>query len=110
MILINVKFQPLPEHVENFRELVADFTDGSRAEEGNLFFDWYRSEEDPNEYLLVEAYVDGAAKAHVTSPHFRAAQEYLPKLLTKTPQVINHQIDGKTEWDELVEFRVEQSR
>ena len=29
MILINVRFKPLPENTENFRELVADFTDAS---------------------------------------------------------------------------------
>lgn len=110
MILINVKFQPLPEHVENFRELVADFTTASRAEEGNLFFEWYRSEENPEEYLLLEAFKDDAAEAHVTSPHFIAAQEYIPTLLKRTPQVINTLIDGATEWDELVEFRVEQER
>lgn len=108
MILINVKFQPLAEHVENFRELVDDFTTASRAEEGNIFFDWYRSEDNPDEYILIEAFADDAAEAHVTSPHFKAAQEYLPTLLTRTPQVINTTIEGKTQWDELVEFRVEQ--
>lgn len=107
MILINVKFQPLPEYVENFRELVNDFTVGSRSEEGNLFFDWYRSEEDPGEYILIEGYKEDAAQAHVNSPHFKQAQADLPKLLTKTPQVINVSIDGKTEWDELVEFKVD---
>ena len=110
MILINVRFQPLPEYVENFRELVADFTSASRAEEGNLFFEWYRSEDNPEEYLLVEAFADDAAEAHVTAPHFIAAQEHMPKLLKRTPQVINVLIEGKTEWDELVEFRVEQER
>ena len=43
MILINVRFKPLPEHVDNFRELVDEFTRASRAEEGNIFFDWYLS-------------------------------------------------------------------
>ncbi|MDN6325842.1 MAG: antibiotic biosynthesis monooxygenase, partial [Corynebacterium sp.] len=42
MILINVRFRPLPEYVENFREVVADFTDATRAEAGNLWFDWFR--------------------------------------------------------------------
>ena len=64
MILINVRFKPLPEHVENFRELVKDFTDASRAEEGNIFFDWYRNEDNPDEYLLIEAFQDDAAEAH----------------------------------------------
>ena len=106
MILINVKFQPLPENVDNFRELVTDFTDATRAEDGCLFFDWYRSEEDPSEYILVEGFKDDAAEAHVNSPHFKAAQELFPTILKRTPQIINTLIEGKTEWDEMAEFKV----
>lgn len=106
MILINVRFKPLAENVENFRELVDDFTRATRAEEGCIFFDWYRSEEDPNEYLLIEAFHDDAAEAHVNSDHFRAAQELFPKILKETPTIINTLIEGKTEWDEMAEFQV----
>jgi len=106
MILINVRFRPLPENTENFRELVAEFTEASRAEEGNLFFEWYRSTDDPREYILVEAFKDDAAEAHVNSEHFKAAQELFPQILEKTPDIINTPIDGKTEWDEMAEFQV----
>lgn len=107
MILINVKFRPLDEHVDNFPELVRDFTEASRAEDGCLFFDWYRSVEDPSLYILVEAFQDDAAEAHVNSPHFKDAQELFPTLLKETPEIINTLIEGKTEWDEMAEFRVE---
>ncbi|WP_257158857.1 putative quinol monooxygenase [Corynebacterium cystitidis] len=106
MILINVRFRPLPEHVEDFREKVADFTEASRAEEGCLFFDWFRNTDDPNEYILVEGFKDDAAEPHVNSDHFKAAQELFPTLLTETPQIINTLIEGKTEWDEMAEFQV----
>ena len=106
MILINVRFKPLPEHVENFRELVKEFTDASRAEEGNIFFDWYRNEDNPGEYLLIEAFQDDAAEAHVNSEHFKAAQEFFPTILKETPTIINTLIEGKTEWDEMAEFKV----
>ncbi|STC70003.1 putative quinol monooxygenase [Corynebacterium pilosum] len=106
MILINVRFRPLPEHVEDFREKVADFTEASRAEDGCLFFDWFRNTDDPNEYILVEGFKDDAAEAHVNSEHFKAAQELFPTLLTETPQIINTLIEGKTEWDEMAEFQV----
>lgn len=106
MILINVRFRPLPENTENFRELVAEFTEASRAEEGNLFFEWYRNTDDPREYILVEAFKDDAAEAHVNSDHFKAAQELFPQILEKTPDIINTLIDGKTEWDEMAEFQV----
>ncbi|SDL60905.1 Quinol monooxygenase YgiN [Corynebacterium mycetoides] len=107
MILINVKFQPLPENVDNFRELVTDFTDATRAEDGCLFFDWYRSEENPAEYILVEGFEDDAAEAHVTSAHFKRAQEYFPTILARTPQIINTLIEGKRDWDTMAEFTVE---
>ena len=106
MILINVRFKPLPEHVDNLRELVKDFTDASRAEEGNIFFDWYRNEDNPDEYLLIEAFQDDAAEAHVNSDHFKAAQELFPTILKETPTIINTLIEGKTEWDEMAEFKV----
>lgn len=107
MILINVRFKPLPENTENFRELVADFTDASRAEAGCLFFEWYRSTDNPGEYVLVEAFQDDAAEAHVTSDHFKAAQELFPQILSETPQIINTLIEGKTEWDTMAEFRID---
>ncbi|PFG29090.1 antibiotic biosynthesis monooxygenase [Corynebacterium renale] len=107
MILINVRFRPKPEYVENFREKVDEFTQASRAEEGNIFFDWYRNEDDPNEYILIEAFQDDAAEPHVNSQHFKDAQELFPTLLLETPTIINTLIPGKTEWDEMAEFRVE---
>lgn len=107
MILINVRFRPKPEHVENFRELVDEFTTKSRAEEGNIFFEWTRNTDDPNEYILLEAFKDDAAEAHVNSDHFKAACELFPKILVETPQIINTLIEGKTEWDRMAEFSVD---
>ena len=52
--------------------MVAEFTEGTRNEPGNLWFDWSRSLEDPSEYVLVEGFRDGdAGKEHVTSEHFK---------------------------------------
>ena len=107
MILINVRFKPLPEYVETFRQEVEEFTNATRAEPGCIFFDWYRSEENKDEYLLIEAFHDDAAEAHVNSDHFRAAQELFPKILKETPTIINTLIEGKTEWDTMAEFKVD---
>ena len=72
MIFIVVKFKPKPEYVENFPDLVAEFTAATRNEPGNMLFDWSRSLEDPSEYVLVEGFRDGdAGKEHVTSEHFK---------------------------------------
>ncbi|MGP6175040.1 putative quinol monooxygenase [Corynebacterium sp. A21] len=106
MILINVRFRPRPEYVENFREKVASYTEATRAEEGNLFFDWFRNTDDPNEYILLEGFADDGAEAHVKSQHFKDATEMFPELLLETPEIINTLIEGKTEWDRMAEFQV----
>lgn len=106
MILINVKFKPLPEYVANFRELVAEFTEKTRAEEGNIFFEWSINTDNPNEFVLIEAFQDDAAEAHVNSDHFKAACELFPTILIETPEIINTLIEGKTEWDRMAEFAV----
>lgn len=105
MIFICVKFPVKPEHADAWPELTRAFTEATRAEEGNLFFDWSRSLEDPHEYVLVEGFRDDAAEAHVTSAHFQQAQADLPQYLAATPYVRNQQMDGD-HWDRLGEFEV----
>lgn len=105
MIFICVRWKVKPEYADQWIELSRPFTEASRAEQGNLFFDWSRSVEDPTEYVLVEAFKDDAAEAHVTSDHFKAAQADLPQYVQETPRVRNMQIPGE-HWDRLGEFEV----
>ncbi len=106
MIFITAKFRVKPEDADRWPEIVADFTSATRAEPGCLWFDWSRSLEDPNEYVLVEAFRDDrAAGEHVGSQHFRDAQRDLPPHLSRTPDIVNLTVpqDG---WSELGEMRV----
>lgn len=105
MIFICVKWTVKPEHADEWVELTRDFTEATRAEPGNLFFEWSRSVEDPSTYVLIEAFRDDAAEAHVTSEHFTRAQRELPRYLVATPKVRNVLMDGE-HWDELGEFTV----
>ncbi|AHI22328.1 putative quinol monooxygenase [Corynebacterium vitaeruminis] len=107
MILINVKYQVKPEYVDRFLEDVDWFTQATRAEEGNIFFDWYKDPVYEDEFLLIEAFQDDAAEPHVKSEHFQRACEEMPKYLVKTPSIINTLIPGKTEWDKMAEFQVD---
>lgn len=78
MIFIVVKFETKPEWTERWPDLVASFTAATRAEEGNLWFEWSRSLDDPAEYVLVESFRDGeAGGVHVNSDHFRQAMREL---------------------------------
>jgi quinol monooxygenase YgiN len=105
MIFICVKWKVKPEHADEWVELTREFTEATRAEEGNLFFEWSRSVEDPNQYVLIEAFKDDAAEAHVTSEHFKKAQADLPQYVQETPHIRNVQMEGD-HWDRLGEFEV----
>ena len=83
-----------------------DFTEATRAEPGNLFFEWSRSVEDPDQYVLIEAFQDDAAEAHVSSAHFKQAQADLPQYVQETPLVRNVLMEGD-HWDELGEFKAD---
>ena len=85
MIFIVVKFKVKPDWSERWLGLVDDFTQATRQEPGNLWFDWSRSVEDPNEFVLVEAFKDDAAGDHVNSAHFKQAMADMPQALAETP-------------------------
>lgn len=106
MILIIVKWPIKPEYADQWPELSAEFTEATRAEPGCKWFDWSRSLDDPNTYVLVEAFEDDAAEAHVTSNHFKQAQAELPKYLAATPDIINTTI-ADDDWSKLGEMQVD---
>ncbi|MGB3256861.1 MAG: putative quinol monooxygenase [Ornithinimicrobium sp.] len=106
MILINVKFQTKPEWTDRFLDLVSDFTTNTRAEAGNLWFEWSRSVEDPQQFVLIEAFTDDGAGPHVNSDHFKQAMQDIPPALASTPQIVSHQVDGDA-WGEMGEMTVE---
>lgn len=105
MIFIAAKFRVLSEHADAWPEITRSFTEATRAEPGNLWFDWSRSVDDPDEYVLLEAFEDDAAAEHVSSEHFRTAQTELPPYLQETPRIVNTVLEG-SDWSELGEMAV----
>ena len=106
MILIVVKWKVKPEHAEAWPELTRAFTEATRAEPGNRFFEWSRSVENPHEYVLLEAFDDDAAEAHVGSDHFTKAATEIPQWLASTPQIINTVVPDD-DWGLMGEMQVE---
>jgi len=107
MIFIVVKHPVRPEYADDWVSLVQEFTAATRAEPGNIFFDWFRSVEDPNLYLLVEAFRDGAAgQAHVNSVHFQSAISQLPKWLSDVPAIVHVEVTSQ-DWSRMTEMQVE---
>ena len=106
MIFITAKFLIKPEHAEQWPAISGQFTSATRGEPGCMFFDWSRSVDNPQEYVLVEAFRDGdAGAAHVGSAHFKQAQQDLPPHLVATPKIISQTVD-QDDWSELGELAV----
>lgn len=106
MIFITAKFTVLPEYADQWLDIVDDFTQSTRAEEGCMWFEWARNSRTPNEFFVVEAFRDqDAGVAHVRSDHFVSATQTFPQYLAETPGVINVTVD-QDDWSELGEMAV----
>lgn len=105
MIFIVAKFDVKPENAESFPAVVEDFTKGTRAEPGNLWFEWSRSLEAPNEYVLIERSPMRRRAARQQRPLRRRLESMRP-LLASTPKIISRRIDGEG-WDEMGELVID---
>ena len=103
MIFIVVKFTIRPDRSEEWLTLVDDFTQATRREPGNIFFEWSRSVDTAHQFVLVEAFESGeAGAAHVNSEHFKTAMAWMPQVVAKTPEIVNVEVPGNG-WSEMGE-------
>ena len=87
MIVLNVTYKCKPEMREEFLEAI--MTEGvdvaSRAEEGNIKYDYYTPLEGDDELLLLEKWVDDAAlDLHREQPHFARLGELKNEYVLET--------------------------
>jgi quinol monooxygenase YgiN len=109
VIFIVVKFHVDESSRDRWPALTRAFTDATRAEPGNLWFEWSQGLEDPNEYVLVEAFRDSeAGSAHVGSEHFREGLAAMRTALTRTPKIIHTEISGQ-DWSLMGELEIAHS-
>jgi len=106
MIFIAVKWRVRPEFAGHWLDDVAAFTAATRAEPGNLFFDWSRNVDDPHTFVLLEAFQDDGAGPHLESEHFRTAMATLGSRLAERPRIVNLQVPGD-EWSQLGELQMD---
>jgi quinol monooxygenase YgiN len=106
VIFIVVKFQVKPDWADRWLELTRSFTEATRREPGNLWFDWSRSVADPNEFVLVEAFRDDGAEDHVNSDHFSQAMKDMPQALVETPRIISEKIEAQG-WGRMGELTID---
>ncbi|HWH95277.1 MAG TPA: putative quinol monooxygenase [Baekduia sp.] len=82
--VVTAKWRAHEGQADRLLDVIHEMTPPSRAEEGCLFYQAQRSDEDPNLFLMYEQYVDEAAyQAHMDSEHFTrlVKQEAIPVLL-----------------------------
>ena len=71
-IYLFAKWQVKEGHLENVLELLAQMTEKTRQEEGNLFYKIYQGNSDAHTLMLYECYVDeSAVEAHRNASYFQ---------------------------------------
>jgi quinol monooxygenase YgiN len=106
MIFICVKWKVKPEYADQWVDLTRDFTESTRAEEGNLFFEWSQSLEEPDIHVLVEGFRDAAAGAsHVGTQAFRDFVEKAPDYVAAQPRIIYVDAPDVSGWGPMGEIQ-----
>lgn len=87
MYTIYVVFECLPEKRKAFVEKVKaeGIVDEVRKEKGCIRYDYYFSEKDPNELLLIEAWeTKEDQQVHIEQPHMARLRELKPEYIINT--------------------------
>ncbi|MBE6036300.1 MAG: antibiotic biosynthesis monooxygenase [Clostridiales bacterium] len=87
MILLQVTYSLLPGKRDAFYEALnrIGVGEGSRAEAGNLQYEYFFSAEDPDKLMLIERWESQEAlDLHKEMPHFKALQPLKAEFLKDT--------------------------
>ena len=87
MYTIYVKFECLPKKREAFIKMVKDtgILEAIRAEDGCIRYDYYLSEKDANELLLIEQWESRQhQQIHLTQPHMALLRQFKGDYVTDT--------------------------
>lgn len=85
-----VKFRVKPGRNAEFEKAFLEMQAGVRAHEpGNVYYDFFRLNDDPQTYVIVERYVDEAAvAAHGRSEHAKKMLAEIRELLDGPPEAM----------------------
>lgn len=87
MYTIYVKFTCLPEKRASFIQKVKQtgVLDAIRGEDGCIRYDYYLSEKDPNELLLIEQWeTKEKQQIHISQPHMDTLRSFKADYITDT--------------------------
>ena len=106
LIYITVKKKLKPGTADAYLAASQAYTDATRAEPGNKFYEHYRSVDDPDTILTIEAFDDAAAgEAHVNSEHFQQGVDGSAKqYIAERPEILYIDLPDRDGWDKMSEF------
>lgn len=92
MLIVHATLPILADKREEFLGAVGGLVEASNAEDGVLSYALFESVATPNEFVMLEHYVDEAAfGAHMSSAHFGAAAQHLAGWLSGPPKIVKHE-------------------
>ena len=107
MILITVKTKVKPGSAEDYLAANRPFLEATRREPGNKWYEQFRSVDDPDTILTLEAFDDAAAgEAHVSSDHFQEVlvDNQTKQYVAEVPDIIYVDVPDRDGWDKMAEF------
>ena len=73
---------------ERVRQLVLQFVEPARLEEGCLYYDLYQKIDDPNTFYIIDGWANqDAVASHADNPHVAKVMEELRQLLVFGPSI-----------------------
>lgn len=88
-----VRYTVKPEEVETVLGLLGEMAVATRAEEGNISYDFFRGVEEPDQIVILERYVDAAGfAAHREYEHIErlGAAQIIPRLASRSIQTFEN--------------------
>lgn len=84
MVIVHVQVHVLPESVERFKEATCENARKSLEEPGVARFDVVQQQDDPNRFLLVEAYRTAeAVLAHKDTAHYQVWRDTVAPMMAE---------------------------
>jgi quinol monooxygenase YgiN len=106
MILIVVKFPVRPDRADEWQSLADEYARAVNQEDGSLFFEWSKSQDEPDTFGCVEGFRDAAAGgAHTTTDHFKKFVDQAPDLVARQPQIIYVDAPDVSGWGPMGEIQ-----
>ena len=100
MQVVVIRFTVREGWADRWLDLVDEFTRATRAEDGNLWFWWARSVDEPDVFFLLEGHREDGVEEHLRSPLIPKIQREWPVALVETPQVLMTVMPGN-DWQEM---------